>query len=170
MAKQKSGSRRWRSRLITGMTILSLAVAVVAVQVLGDQQRAEPHTSLEPQIVVNLTQLPQAPPLSGDAAAQVNQLRALVDSCPDYEPARLSQMQQHIEWLLSPALIPPDIIIALGANPIGKLIFGMATYTSIQWDLLDHAPNSCLLPIGKLLNEMLIAAGEEPFPVFNETT
>jgi hypothetical protein len=43
----------------------------------------------------------------------------------------------------------------------------MATYTSIQWNLVDNIPNSCLLPIGKLLNEMLIAAEEEPFPIFN---
>jgi hypothetical protein len=168
MAKQKPDRYRWPSSLITGLIILGLAVAVIAVQMLGSAQPASPQgMSLDPQIIANLTQLPQATPISGDSAVQVNQLRTLVQSCPDYTSERRSQMEQHLEWLETPALIPSQIIIALGPNPTGRLIFGMATYTSIQWNLVDNIPNSCLLPIGKLLNEMLIAAEEEPFPIFN---
>lgn len=171
MSKPKSGSRRGQGGLMTGLIILGIAGAVIAAQALGTKQSIEePRMTMEPQIVTNLTELPQTLPLSGDAAVQLNELRALVESCPDYEPARQSQMIQHIEWFIAPALIPPDVIIALGANPTGKLIFGMATYTSIQWNLIDHAPASCLLPIGKRLNEMLIAAGEESFPVFDESS
>jgi hypothetical protein len=170
MAKPKLGTRRWQSGLITGLVILGLAVAVIGAQVLGSQQPSPESHALPPQVVVNLTQLPQTAPLSGDEAAQLNDFRALVEACPDYDPTRQNQMFQHIEWLLTPALIPPDIVIVLGANPTGKLIVGMATYTSLQWNLLDHAPDSCLLPIGRRLNDMLVAAGEEPFPVFNSTS
>ena len=167
MSSSTSGSRRWQSGLITGLVILGLAIAVIGAQVLGSQQRPNESPALPPQVVANLTELPQAAPLSGDEAAQLNDFRALVESCPDYEAARRSQMLQHIEWLLNPALVPQDIFIALGADPTGKLIVGMATYTSIQWSLEDRPTDSCLLPIGNMLNEMLVAAGEEPFDVFN---
>lgn len=170
MAKTKPNTLRLRSGVITGLIILSLAVIVILLQLQGS---AAPRTgtqqsmTLDPQIVSNLTQMPEAAPLAGDAADQVTQLRALVDACPDYVPERRSQMEQHIAWLLNPALIPPEIIIALGTNPAGRLIFGMATYTSIQWRVDNNSPDSCLLPIGAMLNDMLTAAGEEPFPVFS---
>jgi hypothetical protein len=161
--------RRLPSGLITGLVIVLLAVVIILAQVLsnGRPQPTEQQMTLEPQIITNLTQLPVATPLSGEAAHQVNQLRTLITGCPDYTPERRSQMEQHIEWLLHPAQIPGDITIALGSNPTGKLIFGMATYTSIQWSLEDRPTDSCLLPIGNMLNEMLVAAGEEPFDVFN---
>ena len=159
------------SGLTTGLVIVLLVVVIILAQVLGNgrPQSAGQRMTLEPQIITNLTQLPVATPLSGDAASQVQELRTLVAACPDYTPERRSQMEQHIQWLLHPAQIPGDITIALGTNPTGRLIFGMATYTSIQWSLEDRPTDSCLLPIGYMLNEMLIAAGEEPFDVFNNT-
>lgn len=171
MSGKSSDARRMQHGLITGLIVLAMAVVIIALQLAGSS--SEPSTgqriTLEPQIVANLTQLPQATPLSGDSARQINELKALVETCPDYTPARRNQMEQHIAWLITPAQIPADIIIALGANPTGKLIFGMATYTSIQWNLINRPPDSCLLPIGDMLNEMLVAAGEDPFPIFNET-
>jgi hypothetical protein len=148
-----------------------MAGVIIAFQILGNTnpQAAGQRMTLEPEIIANLTRLPQATPLSGESANEVNALRALVDSCPDYISPRRSQMEQHIEWLLNPALIPTDIVIALGANPTGKLLYGMATYTSIQWRVDNRPPDSCLLSVGKMLNEMLAAAGEEPFPIFDET-
>jgi hypothetical protein len=122
--------------------------------------------TLPPQVIANLTAMPNATPLSGAAADQVNALRQKVDSCPDYSPQRRSQMQQHIDWLLNPAGIPKDVLLALGENTSGRLIFGMATYTSIEWRLKNKPATSCLLPIGKLLNDMLAAAGERPLPEF----
>ncbi len=170
MSKTKTASRSWRGGLLTGIIILALAGIVIVVQIAGNssQQTGGQRMTLEPEIIANLTRLPQATPLSGDSANQVNELRTLVEACPDYVAARRGQMEQHIEWLLNPAQIPGDIVIALGDNPTGKLIYGMATYTSIQWRVNNRPPNSCLLPIGNMLNEMLVAAGEEPFPIFDE--
>lgn len=124
------------------------------------------RVTLEPQVIANLTEFPSAPPLTGELADQVHQIQALLHACPDYSPERRSQMQQHINWLLQPSTIPGDILMALGANPNSKLIFGMATYTLSEWGLRGKSSNSCLLPIGKRLNLMLAAAGEETFREF----
>ncbi|MCZ7542181.1 MAG: hypothetical protein M5R40_00960 [Anaerolineae bacterium] len=51
-------------------------------------------------------------------------------------------MHQHIDWIIDPSTIPADIIIALGSNASGKLIFGMATYTSSEWRLGGRNPDS----------------------------
>ncbi len=130
----------------------------------------QPVMTLEPEIVLNLTRLPQATPLSGEAAAEWNEFRAAVDACGDYRPERRQQMHQHIDWLLDPSDIPGDVIIALGPDPTAKLIFAMATYTSSEWRLGGRKPDSCLVPIGRLLNDRLVAAGEEPFDTYDETT
>jgi hypothetical protein len=45
----------------------------------------------------------------------------------------------------------------------------MASYTSIQWRLNDRPPDSCLVPISTLLNEMLVAAGEPSFSLVDDS-
>jgi hypothetical protein len=121
---------------------------------------------LEPQVVINLTSLPQSPPLNGDLADQIKQIEQMVENCPAYSKERREQMQQHITWLLNPAQIPRQLIIALGSNPNGKLILGMATYTLSDWGLQNRPADSCLLTIGRKLNELLKATGETPIPEF----
>lgn len=123
--------------------------------------------TLQPEIVANLTQLPQAELLAGELADQVRTLQQRVAECPEYRTERRQQMNQHIDWLLDPSQLPRDVILALGANPTGRLIFGMATYTSSEWGLKDRPPESCLLNIGHMLNDMLSAADEERFPEFD---
>lgn len=110
-------------------------------------------------INANLTAMPNSAPLSGPLAEQVGQIQTMMDACPDYSTERRSQMQQHIDWMLNPATIPNDMIIALGDNPNGNLIRGMATYTLSDWGLKNQAADSCLLSIGKQLNTMLVAQG-----------
>lgn len=171
MPGRKIARGKISSFLLTGIVILLMAAGIIALQLFGNAnpQSSGQRMTLEPQIVNNLTQLPLATPLAGEAASHVNDLKALVEACPDYSPERRSQMEQHIQWLLNPAQIPGDMIIALGSNPTGKLIFGMATYTSAQWRIMDSPGDSCLVPIGRMLNDMLIAVGEDPDPVFAET-
>jgi hypothetical protein len=122
--------------------------------------------TLEPAVIDNLTDFPSAPTLVGELADQIHLLQTRLDACSDFGSERRSQMQQHIDWLLNPSTIPRDILIALGANPNARLIFGMATYTSIEWGLRDKSTDSCLLPIGQMLNQMLTAQGEPPLPEF----
>ena len=165
MSKRKSKQNGLRSLLITGAIVLLIGGAIIVAQLASDTtpQSQSAAMNLDPQIITNLTLYPQATALSGEAAGEVNELRTLVDACPDYADERRSQMEQHLDWLLNPASIPPDILIAFGANPPGKLLFGMATYTSIQWRLDGRNPDSCLVPISMKLDEMLVAAGEPPF-------
>ncbi len=121
--------------------------------------------TLPPNVILNLTQVSET--LGDDLRVPVEQLRTQVANCPAYGDERRSQMNQHINWLLEPASLPQDMIIALGANPIGRLIFGMATYTSIEWRLADRPAESCLLIIGRTLNTLLAQTGEQPFEEFN---
>jgi hypothetical protein len=122
--------------------------------------------TLDPIIVANMTQMPKATPLSGAAAERWNTLGIAVDACPDYSASRRDQMKQHIKWLIDPSDLPREMIFALGTNPTGKLIFGMATYTASEWQLKKKPSASCLLTIGRELNQLLIEAGEKPFAVF----
>lgn len=122
--------------------------------------------TLAPQVFANLTAIPQMAELSGDLRTDTDRVAALLADCADYSDERRGQMQQHIAWLRAPATLPRDIILALGDNPTGRLIFGMATYTSIEWRLRDRPADSCLLAIGRLLNTMLAATGETPFEEF----
>jgi len=169
MAKTKSNKLQLRHTVLTLLIIVAIAAGIILLQINVNsvqQPNTAPQMTLDPQIAINLTRMPEATPLSGEAADKVSDLKAMVDACADYSPERRRQMEQHITWLLQPATIPADILIALGANPSAKLVFGMATYTSIQWSLADRAPDSCLLPIGKVLNDMLVLNGEAPLPIF----
>lgn len=185
MAKKKPGPTRPKARagapqqradsafvlrvavLLVGIVAV-VAIILAAADDTGGSQNPLAMT-LAPEVIANLTRLPEATPLSGEAAAEWNAFRATVDACGDYRAERRQQMHQHIDWIIDPATIPADIIIALGSNANGKLIFGMATYTSSEWRLGGRNPDSCLVPIGRALNEKLIAAGEAPFDIYDAT-
>lgn len=150
------------------LIIAGIAAIILLSRIESDPPGTSPLATADPQIIANLTSLPQATALSGEAVTQLNELRAAVDACEDYSEARRGQMHQHIEWLIDASKIPPDIILALGANPSNKLIFGMATYTLSEWGRTGRHPDSCLVPIGHTLNGMLRDMGEEPFVAFEE--
>lgn len=120
-------------------------------------------------LVKQMTALPNAAPLTGPLADEVHAVAQMVSNCDDYSQARRDQMNQHIAWLLQPNTLPKDIIIALGNNINGRLIFGMATFTYADWAQKSKAPGSCLLTVGKKLNDMLAANGEERFKEFDGT-
>ena len=151
----------------TGLLVLLSIGLFLLVQDSGDE-KPQPVATTDPQIIVNLTQLPRATPLTGEAASPVNDLRASVEACADYSDARRGQMIQHLDWLIDPSDMPPDVILAMGENPQERLVFGMATYTSIEWRLRDRPPDSCLVPIGRTLNQLLIQLGSEPFTIYDE--
>ncbi len=123
----------------------------------------------DPTIIANLTQMPSAEPLTGPAAEALAVIDDAVTACAEYSPERRGQMQQHIFWLYQPNQIPPDMILALGTNPTGRLIYGMAIYTSTEWRLAQRPRPSCLLDIGLQLNELLIANNEEPLTIYEAT-
>jgi len=152
--------------LLMGAAAVFALIATALADTSGTAER--PVMTLEPAVIANLTSLPQATPLSTEEAGRWRALQAAVEACGDYSPERQSQMQQHIAWILHPADIPTNVVLALGNNPVGRLVYGMASYTSIQWRLNDRNPDSCLVPIGHTLNTLLIALGEQPFDIYPE--
>ncbi len=157
--------------ILAGIGLLMVLSIVVFVLVNNDgtsSSQPQPIMTLDPQTVVNLTRLPQATPLSGAEADTWNAFRARVDACDAYSPERRRQMEQHIQWLLDPSDMPPDVIVAMGGNTTERLIFGMAGYTSAQWRLDKRPPDSCLVPIGRDLNDMLVALGDPPFDIYDD--
>lgn len=157
------------------LSIVLIAIAIIAMLLaLSTMQPSATATSqsqimtIDPTIHANLTRMPEATPLS-DADAQVyRDLQASVDACEDYSPERRSQMTQHITWLIDPSDIPADVLLAFGQNPPGTLVFGMASFTSTQWRLLERPAESCLIAIGRDLNTLLIAFDREPFTIYDE--
>ncbi len=173
-APNKRGSTQADKRMFIGSLVFFLVSLLIVAIVLTNRQHPSPPSiatpaqamTLEPQIINNLTSIPQAVALTGDLAEQVKQIQTMLNNCPAYSDERRQQMQQHIDWLLDPAQIPRAMILALGSNPTGKLILGMATYTLSEWGLQDRPADSCLLTIGQQLNPLLAANGETPFAEF----
>jgi hypothetical protein len=166
---------------IDPITMLILGIALIIFSIAGGllldafvftEQPAAPSSefvmTLNPTVRANVTNIPMATPLSDADAVDLVQFQSQVAICADYTPERRSQMLQHIEWLINPSTIPADTITAFGTNVQGTLVLGMATYTSIQWRLLDRPADSCLVPIGRQLDVMLAAYGEEPLGIYEE--
>jgi len=178
--------RRW----LVASLVIFIASAVIAVLAINARNTPHPVSfitdingnpidapvgTLAPSVgnssdlVNQMTALASAAPLTGSLADEVHAVAGMVSKCNDYSQARRDQMNQHIAWLLQPATLPKEIIIALGANTNGRLIVGMSTYTLAQWGEKKKATDSCLLTIGKKLNDMLVATGEVRFSEFDST-
>jgi hypothetical protein len=175
-------------RMLAASSIIFLAAVVIAVLVLVNRNTPRPSpTTIDingnsvdvpvgtllpgmsgsSEIIKQLTAMPNAAALTGALADDVHAVAQMVSSCNDYSQARRIQMNQHIAWLLQPNTLPKDVIIALNSNINGGLIMGMATYTLAEWGQHAKAPDSCLLAIGKKLNDMLAATGKARFTEFD---
>lgn len=120
-----------------------------------------------PTVNPNATPYPTPLPLTGEIADQIRAVQQMVADCKDYSTARRDQMNQHFQWLLQPSSLPQSMLTILGTNSTGRLIFGMSTYTLSEWGQHAQATDSCLLPIGKKLNELLASTSEEHFNQFD---
>jgi hypothetical protein len=171
-ARVRKTRRRSPSRVAIGALVIvagaSALLILLAQELRGSDRTPSQAMTLAPEVIANLTQMPLATPLSTEDAGQWREVRAMVDACDEYSPERRSQMIQHLDWLVDPSGIPPNVILALGSDPQERLVFGMATYTSIQWRLDHRQPDSCLVPIGRRLNELLVALGGEPFDIYDQ--
>lgn len=152
--------------------LILLVIALLGL-IVGALNRSVPFAdaptqmmTLDPTVRANIRDLPNAAPLTGELAEAVNTIAGAVSLCPDYDPRRRAQMEQHIAWLLRPADIPRELIPAFGANPQERLLFGMATFTQIDWRQRGSRRDSCLFAIGRLVNALLIRVGGEPAAAF----
>jgi hypothetical protein len=162
-----------RTRIL--LSVVILIVLVVVLFVVAHQATApavEPaptqHAVLDPQIIANLTQLPKATALAGQQANDMAGLRALIDACAAYDEKNKQNLNQQIDVIVNPAQLDPQTIVMLGANPRGKLLQGLGTITANVWQLSGKPDDSCLIPIGKRINELLAADGAQPIAAFEE--
>jgi hypothetical protein len=153
--------------------VLVLVVVVIAILAVRQMSGSVSATAtpaqmmtMDPRIIDNLTQIPQATPLSGQEANVFTALRAMIDACPAYDEARRNQMVQQIGYIINPSGLPRDAIILLGANPRVGLLKSIGSVTANRWRLDDQPADSCLVPIGKRINELLTAEGEPPIATF----
>ena len=120
--------------------------------------------------VARIDALQVATAVSGEAARTLEVLERVIYTCADFSDARREQMLQHIDWLRVPDSIPGDVAMALGmrGNIGAALLHGMAIYTSTEWRLLERPPASCLVPIGRTLDNLLRDAGAAPLGIYDE--
>lgn len=170
-----------RIRAILGALIIVVAVIAVSIavnspnginiQLSATQRPQQALPTMNPNIIAQLTALPNATPISAEEDATLVNLRNDVLACADYSETRRSQMLQHLDWLRDPTVIPPDIAIAFSMSShsiTGGLIYGMAIFTSTEWRLLKRPASSCLIDIGRKLNDMLVTAGEPPLTIYDK--
>lgn len=159
------------------LTAVLLLVVVAALLLLSQPPGTQGGTqstpsgqsmALDPAIISNLTSIPQATPLSGQDANDMVALGEMVKACDAYTPERRDQMLLQIDLIVNPAAMPRDVIIGLGANPRARLLMAIGGVTGIQWRLDDQLADSCLVPIGKRINELIVAAGGTPVAVFED--
>jgi hypothetical protein len=170
--------RSRRSALLEIVSAVGLALFVTA-GILYVQRNAPPSSgtpepaqrmTLDPQVAANLGAMSFATPLADVDAQRWNDFRSIVNACDEYSSQRHDQMNQHIDWLIDPSDIQPEVIIGLGNNPQAQLIYGMAAYTSTEWRQHGRPTESCLREIGLQLNTMLVAAGREPFTIYESSS
>lgn len=163
-----------QKRILLSLVLIAIAVGafVIGMSVINSNAPSPQVTSMamtiDPTILSNMTQVADATPLSSEDAEQFLTFQEQVEACDDYDAERREQMLQHVGWLVDPAEIPPDVMLAIGTNPQGGLIFGMASYTQIQWRLLDRPAESCLVDIGRDLNVLLEAFGRQRLTIYDE--
>jgi hypothetical protein len=166
MSKAHPATPNTDKRLFYASLVLFIVTAAFTVTILA--RRNLINESATPSSAANNTSALQVPmTASSIEPTQLAQLKQSVAACADYSAERRRQMEQHLAWLADTTQIPVDLLPAFGNNPPEKLIFGMATYTSIEWKLAKRPPASCLIPIGQTLNELLIQMGSEPFSEFS---
>lgn len=164
-----------RKRLILTIGLLAIAVIALVIAVSSikapsgdDTQPMGAVMTLDPQLFVVQTQMAEATPLSGESAEPYVALQEKIETCEDYSEERRGQMLQHIEWLIDPSDIPSDAMLAMGTDIQGGLIFGMASFTQIEWRLAERPAESCLIDIGRDINVLLVEFGREPSTVYDE--
>ncbi len=153
--------------------LIALAAGIVVFGLVSGANRNPPATSspnampLDATSAALLTNIPNATPITGAFGEQIRALETQIQACGDYPPERQETMQRYMGWLFAPNTIPPDLLILFSPNPTNRLLFAMAADTSTEWRRKQRPPNSCLIPIGQTLNDLLVAVGEEPINIYD---
>ena len=119
-----------------------------------------------PGIKATLTALPKQPPLSQDEAKRYQELRAAVEHCNAYNENRKLGILSQIDYVLQPATMPSDFLLLYGDEWRGRLVYGSAYLSALEWKLAGRDRSSCLYPIGVSFNALLRDLHQSTFPEF----
>ncbi len=122
-------------------------------------------TSL-PGVAATVTAVRKLPTLSPEQARPYTEISALVRACDEFHPNRRRAILQHMAWLTHPAEVPVELISLYGDQWPGRLVFGAAYLTAVEWKASDQNPESCLFSVGARLNDLLVQMGEKPLSDF----
>ncbi|MCU0500949.1 MAG: hypothetical protein MUC51_04140 [Anaerolineae bacterium] len=119
-----------------------------------------------PGIQATLTALPKQPPLPPSEAQRYQELRAAVERCNAYNENRKTGILAQIGYVLQPATMPSDFLLLYGDEWRGRLIYGSAYLSALEWKLAGRDRSSCLYPIGVSFNALLRDLHQNTFPEF----
>jgi hypothetical protein len=119
-----------------------------------------------PGVRATLTALPKSPPMSQEQARLYQELRAAVERCNAYNENRKLGILSQIDYLLQPATVPSDFVLLYGDEWRGRLLYGSAYLSALEWKLAGRDRSSCLYPIGVSFNALLRDLHQSTFPEF----
>lgn len=162
-----------RREIFLGIIVALMAGLIVFVLVSSARQNSTPQLAnpaampLDATTIAMLTSVPNATPIAGELAAEIYGLESRIQACGDYPPERQEMMKQYLSWLFAPSTIPPAMLPLFSPNPTNRLIFAIAADTSTEWRRKQRPADSCLVPIGRTLDEILISVGENPINIYD---
>jgi hypothetical protein len=119
-----------------------------------------------PGVQATLTALPKSPPMPQEQARLYQELRAAVERCNAYNENRKLGILSQIDYLLRPATVPSDFVLLYGDEWPGRLLYGSAYLSALEWKLAGRDRASCLYPIGVSFNALLRDLHQSTFPEF----
>jgi hypothetical protein len=69
--------------------------------------------------------------------------------------------------VIQPATVPSDFVLMYGDEWQGRLIYGAAYLSTLEWKLAGRDRGSCLYDIGASFNILLRQLGQATFPEFD---
>lgn len=119
-----------------------------------------------PGLKATLTALPSQAPISSDLARPYIELRTAVEQCKVYNENRKLAILTQIDYVVKPATVPSNFIVIYGSEWPGRMIYGSAYLSALEWKLAGRDRASCLYPIGVSFNALLRDLHQETFPEF----
>jgi hypothetical protein len=120
-----------------------------------------------PGLKATLTALPKQSPMPPELARPYLEVRAAVERCSAYHRNRRQAILSQIDYVTYPATVPLELVVMYGDDWPGRLIYGAAYLSALEWKLAGRDRTSCLYPIGVSFNALLRELGQNTFPEFD---
>ena len=120
-----------------------------------------------PGIKATLTALPKQQAMPSEQARPYVELEAKVERCKAYNENRKLAIITQINYVIQPATVPSDFVLMYGDEWPGRLMYGAAYLSALEWKLAGRDRSSCLYDIGVSFNSLLRQLGQATFPEFD---